>query len=87
MECVEAENADLRKTLNDYRQITGTLQYLMTAREGNVFRSVCLFTRGMMSLPVSYHVPSRGYDVISCGSIFLLRVSIQRGWRPPRTDI
>ena len=52
MERVEAENADLRKTLNDDKQITGSLQYLLTVREGNVFRSICLFTlwgaRGVM---------------------------------------
>ena len=47
MERVEAENADLRKTLNDDKQITGSLQYLLTAREGNVFRSICLFTWGL----------------------------------------
>ena len=60
MERVEAENTDLRKTLNDDKQITGTFQYLPTAREGNVFRSVCLFKEGMMSLPVWYHLPSGG---------------------------
>ena len=69
------------------KQITGTFQYLLTVREGNVFRSVCLFTGvrvqggamegnvfrsvclltgSMMSLPVWYHVPSRGHDVTAC---------------------
>ena len=43
--------------------------FLPTAREGNVFRSVCLFTgrECMMSLPVWSHVLSGGVVLRGCG--------------------
>ena len=71
-----------------------TKQFLSTAREGNVFRSICLFTlpvwyhvpfRGMMSLPVWSYFTSRG--VYSQGGVCCHRGSAPRRCLAPRGGV